>query len=97
MSIDKELYRQAFEQYRNWNEAELMHRVRNAGKLTPEGGWRQYTDMWKFCIELSPQQSEAQRKLKLRDLDEYYSMIKKFEKWRRYCAAQSQDSAKTGR
>jgi hypothetical protein len=41
MSIDKELYRQAYELYRQWNEAELIERARNAGQLSPQKAWQQ--------------------------------------------------------
>ena len=36
MAIDKELYRTALEHYRQWNEAELLDRLRNAGRYSPK-------------------------------------------------------------
>lgn len=83
MKLDKDLYRQAYEQYRQWNEAELADRVRNAGKLSPQEAWRQYVALVEFCWKMCPQQSEWQRKQKLADLDRYYAAVRKLEAWRR--------------
>jgi GH24 family phage-related lysozyme (muramidase) len=81
--IDAALYRQAYEQYRQWNEAELAERARNAGRLTPEQAWRQYVALVEFCWKMCPQQSEWQRVQKLADLDRYYAAVRKLEAWRR--------------
>lgn len=35
--LDRELYRQACEQYRRWNEAREAERIRSAGSLSPGG------------------------------------------------------------
>jgi hypothetical protein len=83
MKLDKDLYRQAYEQYRQWNEAELAERVRNAGKLSPQEAWRQYVALVEFCWKMCPQQSEWQHKQKLADLDRYYAAVRKLEAWRR--------------
>lgn len=83
MAIDKELYRKAFEYYRQWNEAELLDRIRNPGRITPEEGWQQYRALVEFCWELCPQQSEWQQKKKLDDIGRYYTRIRKFEAWRK--------------
>ncbi len=77
MKIDATLYRQAYEQYRQWNEAELAERLRNAGKLTPEQAWRQYVALVEFCWKMCPQQSEWQRKQKLEILTEYQRLLAK--------------------
>ena len=79
MAINKEAYRKAQEYYRQWNEAELKERIRNAGKLTPEEGWEQYRSLVEFCWKLSPQQSEWQQKKKLEAITSYYDKIKKFQ------------------
>ncbi len=83
MAIDKELYRQAFEYYRQWNEAELIERARNAGKLSPQELWQQYVDLWEFCVNLAPEPSSLQQKLRHQELEDYYDKIQKFEAWRR--------------
>jgi hypothetical protein len=83
MKLDKELYRQAYQQYRRWNEAELVDRARNAGQLAPEVAWRQYVALVEFCWKLYPEQSEWQRKQKLADLERYYASLRKLEAWRR--------------
>ncbi|MBI3359623.1 MAG: hypothetical protein HY023_00755 [Chloroflexi bacterium] len=82
MLIDKELYRKAYESYRRWNEAELLDRVRNAGKLTPEKAWRQYVELWQFATRTATPPSERQRWRNMADLQEYYSRVRKLEEWR---------------
>ena len=81
--LDKELYRKAYERYRQWNEAELADRARNAGRLSPAEAWRQYVALVEFCWKLCPRQSESQRERKLADLAQYYERIRKLESWRR--------------
>jgi hypothetical protein len=49
VTIDKDLYRKAFDQYRQWNEIELRERIRNAGQRTPQQGWEAYLSLWNFC------------------------------------------------
>lgn len=82
MKLDKELYRQAYALYRQWNEAEMVDRARNAGKLSPAEAWRQYVALVEFCWKLCPQQSDWQRTRHLADLDRYYARIQKLETWR---------------
>jgi len=83
MTLDKELYRRAYEQYRQWNEVELADRARNAGKLSPAEAWKQYVALVEFCWKLCPQQSEWQREQKLADLARYHEQVKRLEAWRR--------------
>jgi hypothetical protein len=83
MRLDKELYRQAYRQYREWNEAELIDRARNAGKLAPEAAWQQYLALFDFARESCPPPSEWQRKRHLDDLVHYYERVQKLESWRR--------------
>jgi hypothetical protein len=64
LEIDKELYLNTYENYRQWNEAELVERIRNFGSLSPIKAWEQYVDLWEFCLELSPEPSDLQLKLK---------------------------------
>jgi hypothetical protein len=82
MAIDKELYRKTYQLYRQWNDAELVERIRNAGSLSPRQGWEQYVDLWEFCIELSPQPSTLQSKRKFFEWLKYYSRIQSLEEWR---------------
>jgi len=81
--LDKELYRKAYEQYRRWNEAELVDRARNAGKLSPAEAWEQYLALAEFARECCPRPSQRQRKQKLADLRRYYAQVQKLEAWRR--------------
>ena len=83
MPLDKELYRKAYESLRQWNEAELLDRVRNAGQLSPAKAWRQYVDLWEFCVNRSPEPSALQCKQRLAEWDRHYAQIQKLEAWRR--------------
>ncbi len=83
MTLNKELYRRVYEQYRQWNEAEIAGRSRNVRPLSPAEAWRQYADLWEFCRELSPQPGERQREQKLAALERYYARLRKLEAWRR--------------
>ncbi len=82
MTIDKDLYRGAFEQYRQWNEAELRERIRNAGVRTPHERWREYLGLWNFCQKLGTKASPTQRQQKLEALELYYVRVQKMEAWR---------------
>ncbi len=82
VTIDKALYRKAFEQYRQWNEAELRERFRNAGKHTPQERWKVYLSLWNFCQKLGVKPSEYQRQQKLKSLELYYERLQKMEAWR---------------
>ena len=82
MTIDKELYKKTYEQFRQWNEAEFADKVRNAGKVSPDVSWAQYVDLWEFSTSFAPPQSELQQKLRLIDWNKYYDRIRKLEKWR---------------
>jgi hypothetical protein len=82
MPIDKELYRNAYRLYREWNEEELQWRVRNAGKLTPQAAWRKYVDLWEFCMKIAPPPSEQQLKKRAIEQKDYYDRMRKFESWR---------------
>ncbi len=83
MAIDKTLYRQAFEYYRQWNEAELIDRVDTNSKLSPQELWQQYVSLWEFCLSLAPEPTPLQQKLRHQELEDYYAKIQKFEAWRR--------------
>lgn len=83
MAIDKTLYRQAFEYYRQWNEAERIDRIENSRELSPQELWQQYVSLWEFCLNLAPEPTPLQQKLRHQELEDYYAKIQKFEAWRR--------------
>ena len=83
MTMDKELYKRAYESYREWNEIELADRVRNRGKLTPQEAWKQYVALWQLAMKLSPPMSEAQSHFPLQEKIDYIEKVKKMEAWRR--------------
>jgi len=39
VQLDKDLYRQAYAAYREWNAAEASERARCAGRLSPAEAW----------------------------------------------------------
>ena len=82
MYIDKDLYRKAYEQYEQWNEADFVHRVRNAGKLSPEEAWGQYIALVEFLWRRCPEQSLRQQKQTMAEWEHYYTQIQRFEAWR---------------
>jgi len=83
MAIDKVLYRQAQEWYRQWNEAERKVRWEEAGKLTPKEAWEKYVGLWEFLMKLAPDLSERQRQRTLAAWEQYYARVQKMEAWRR--------------
>lgn len=83
MPLDKELYRQAYEHYRQWNEAELIDRVQNAGRLSPQELWERYLALTDFGLSLAPHPSAWQRRQKLDQLAQHYEDLQKLESWRR--------------
>jgi hypothetical protein len=82
MHLDKDLYRQAYQQYQQWNEIEARERIRQAGQLSAAGAWHRYVDLVEFCWLLSPKPSQHQRREKLIALDRYYTRVQKLEVWR---------------
>ena len=61
MAIDKKLYRQALQDYRQWNEAELIDRVRNAGKLSPEEAdlAQSIVELWQSVVKSQSKEVRA--------------------------------------
>lgn len=83
MELDKDLYRQAYATYREWNAAEAAERARHTGWLSPAEAWRQYADLVEFCWRLAPEPSAYQRREKLAALDRYYDAVRRLEERRR--------------
>jgi hypothetical protein len=82
MKIDANLYRAALEEYRQWNEAELKARLRNAPYRDPDAGLREFDDLWELARALGVTQSHSQRQRKLEALERYYERVKRLEAWR---------------
>ena len=82
MILDKDLYRRAYESYREWNDVEAAERAHSAGRLSPAEAWRQYADLVEFCWRLSPEPSAHQRREKLAALDRYYDAVRRLEERR---------------
>ncbi len=80
--LDKELYRQAREYYRQWNEAELRERVRNAGQRPSQESWQQYISLWEFGQQMKLKPSQWQQEEKQAALARYYDRVQRLEAWR---------------
>lgn len=83
MQLDKKLYQQAYEVYREWNIAEAAERARSAGSLSPAEAWRRYVELVEFCWRLAPEPSVHQRREKAAALDRYYTAVRRLEERRR--------------
>ena len=81
--IDPNLYRQANEEYRQWNALETEARLKKSEQLPTSQVWRRYVDLVEFCWRLHPEQSKWQRVQKLAALDHYYTQLQKLEVWRK--------------
>lgn len=77
--IDPVLYRQAQEEYRQWNALETEARLNKSERLSALDAWRRYVDLVEFCWRLHPEQSKWQRVQKLAALDRYYTNLQLFE------------------
>ena len=82
MTLDKELYRKAYQSYQEWNEAELNARIQNAGHSTPEDGFSQYLSLWESIRKIGLKPGEWQRREKLAALEHYYNCVRILEEWR---------------
>lgn len=82
MNMDKELYRQAQEWYRQINDAELTERVLRSGQMSPQESFCVYAELWSLTKELSISGGEKLRELRYLELGKYYERVKKLEKWR---------------
>lgn len=79
MKLDKELYRQAYELHRQYNEAELRERLRNAGKRLSMESWRQFVDLWEFIQQMRLKPSRWEQEQKMMALNRYYERLQKLE------------------
>lgn len=83
MPLDKKLYRQAYEYYRQWNEAKLLERAERAAKLSSQELWQRYLALIEFGFNISRQPSDWQRRQKLDHIVQYYERVQKMAEWRR--------------
>jgi hypothetical protein len=83
MNIDKALYRQAQEWFRQSNLAEQKARWESAGKISSQEAWKQYVALWEFGWQTNVQPSQHQIQQKVEALERYYERVAKLEAWRR--------------
>lgn len=82
MKLDKELYRHAYELRRQYNEAELRERIRNAGKRPPNKAWQQFVALWEFGRQMNLKPSQREEEQKMAALVRYLERVQKLEAWR---------------
>ena len=82
MSLDRELYRLAYAQYREWDRAAAAARAHHRRELSPVETWRRYVALVELCWMLAPEQSVRQRRQRLADWDLYYARVERLESWR---------------
>ena len=82
IALDKTALREAQAQYRAWNEADCVHRVRPAGKETLAERWRQYRDVVSFCLKLNPEASPGEQQWTIAEWEAYYASLRRFEQER---------------
>lgn len=80
--IDKQLYRDAYEQYRHWNNIREQEQRQTAMQISPLESWRQYVALVELCWQLAGDSNQWERTQKLEALDRYYDRVKQLEAWR---------------
>jgi hypothetical protein len=92
MSIDAKLYRDAYAQLAEWNDAELKARADRDRQLTPAERWRQYESLWQLCVELAGPPSEQYLRQNYLGWVEYYLKMQQFELWKLRNAARTEET-----
>ncbi len=82
VKLDKVLYRQVYESYKEWSEAKLRERVRDAHTMTHAEAWRQYVDLWEFGMNFARPTSKAQQAREMEEWADAYRKLEKLEAWR---------------
>lgn len=83
MILDKELYRKAYEQYRQWIEEDLIYLPRNLGLLTYGEIWHKYlVAMADFDWDALSGAADWARAEKLADLHRWRACVFRLEAWR---------------
>ena len=83
MKLDKDLYRQAMQWYRQWNEEELRQQIKNAGTEPWQKKWGEFMDLWEFGHKLGFHPSRYQREQKLEAMEQYLKRVEQMESWRK--------------
>ncbi len=78
----QELYREVYAALRQQHEAELRERALHVYQTRPQTNWRQFVALVEFCWQLSPVQSDYQRRDKIKTWAEYFKRVQKLEAWR---------------
>ena len=79
MTLDKKALREALAQYRAWNEANFVERVRNAGKKTLAEKWQEYVSLYELARSIKPELSPGAQVMAAREWEDYYERMQRFE------------------
>lgn len=79
---NKEMVRAWRRMYSLWNQAELMDEAMNRNRLTPLEGWRQYVDLWEFCMKTVSDPDDFDFDLNIAERETYYENVLRMEAWR---------------
>ena len=82
VKLDKALYRQMHESMKEWDEAKMRSRVRDAHTMTHAEAWRRYVDLWEFTMRFARPKSKAQQAREFAVWEKYYDNLRKLEAWR---------------
>jgi hypothetical protein len=77
MGLDKNLYREAFKVYQQWNDIKATIRIHQVKKLTPQQAWNQYQMLWELLVEIAPEVSSYQHQEHIFSLVQYLLKVQK--------------------
>jgi hypothetical protein len=83
VKLDKALYRQMRESMKEWDDAKMRARVREAHTLTHAELWRQYADLWEFGMKFAQPTNKAQQAREMEEWADAYRKLEKLEAWRK--------------
>jgi len=81
VDINKDLYLQAYELYRQWDEVESIKRIMEARELTPQQAWNRYITLWNLLVKIAPRVSVHLHQQKISDYSSYYFSLQKLNAW----------------
>ena len=93
MTLDKELYRQAYQHYQDMEAHKQHEHLGQRKRLSPLKAWQQYVDLVEFCWKLCPSSGKHQRQEKLAAINRYYERVQALEAWRKAHGETSREGA----
>jgi hypothetical protein len=78
ISPDPAVLREALAEYRAWNEAVFVDKVRNAGKKSHAEKWREYRSLYSFARKTKPELSPLGQVMAAQEWTYYYEQVQRF-------------------